>query len=325
MSHSTEIIHSSLIVPAPELAAVPMMGAVAAKFLQSAKPDVRKMGQEIEDERLALRASFEERGIQDPIPVTVYNAEGVEIAGIDCHPYRLKLMADRHNKVTAWDGRHRLEFANEDGGRNVPVRFVTESVGRSLLEASVIGRRHWTKGQRAWLGVCQHPAVCESTQGSGMAQRSDSVGTLKNADSIGVLTATKLAARIGVSADTVNQAVALYRAFYAPGHAASSPEAIEAAAKREKYEHLIWGGAGLGGILAGIAGGDATGGKPKAQTGFHHLDAPLSQLVRLSKAFTSWDTEERLKAQRLLTARVKADMTPEFRLALAEALAAADE
>ena len=184
-----------------------------------------------------------------------------------------------------------------------------------IIEASVIGRRHWTKGQRAWLGVCQHPQVCEAGEGR----------PSKNSDSIGVLNASTLGRRLGVSADTVDQAVALYRAFYAPGHAASSPEAIEAAAKREKYEHLIWGGAGLGGILAGIAGGDATGGKPKAQTGFHHLDAPLSQLVRLSKAFTSWDAEERLKAQRLLTARVKADMTPEFRLALAEALAAADE
>lgn len=315
MSHSTEIIHSSLIVPAPELAAVPMMGAVAAKFLQSAKPDVRKMGQEIEDERLALRASFEERGIQDPIPVTVYNAEGVEIVGIDCHPYRLKLMADRHNKVTAWDGRHRLEFANEDGGRNVPVRFVTESVGRSLLEASVIGRRHWTKGQRAWLGVCQHPAVCEVEEGR----------PAKNADSIGVLTAPKLAARIGVSADTVNQAVALYRAFYAPGHAASSPEAIEAAAKREKYEHLIWGGAGLGGILAGIAGGDATGGKPKGQTGFHSLDAPLRTLRSLSKKFKDWDAEEKAKAAVLMTKVIRGDgeepgWDAEFVLFLAEVI-----
>jgi len=236
---------------------------------------------------------------------------------------RLEVRGQRSGRWVAVDGRHRLEWLDDGYAPHstknqflkVPLIEVSEAEAMQIIEASVIGRRHWTKGQRAWLGVCQHPAVCEVEEGR----------PAKNADSIGVLTAPKLAARIGVSADTVNQAVALYRAFYAPGHAASSPEAIEAAAKREKYEHLIWGGAGLGGILAGIAGGDATGGKPKAQTGFHHLDAPLSQLVRLSKAFTSWDTEERLKAQRLLTARVKADMTPEFRLALAEALAAADE
>jgi len=307
---TVHLVRRELVSIDPRLAIVPMMVDVAAKFITSPKPEIKAQGVEMMAEHDALRSSLDELGIVEPIKAFRQGRRWVAV-----------------------DGRHRLEWLDDGYAPHstknqflkVPLIEVSEAEAMQIIEASVIGRRHWTKGQRAWLGVCQHPEVCEATQGSGMAQRSDSIGTLKNADSIGVFTATKLAARIGVSADTVNQAVALYRAFYAPGHAASSPEAIEAAAKREKYEHLIWGGAGLGGILAGIAGGDATGGKPKAQTGFHHLDAPLSQLVRLSKAFTSWDTEERLKAQRLLTARVKADMTPEFRLALAEALAAADE
>lgn len=302
-------VRRSLISIDPRLAIVPMMADVAAKFVGSAKPEVKQQGADLMAELHALRDSLDELGILEPIKA-----------------YR------EGRKWVAVDGRHRLEWLDDNseantessGNPKVPLIEVSKDEAAQIVEASVIGRRHWTKGQRAWLGVCQHPEVCASTQGSGMAQRSDSIGTL-NADSVGVLTATKLAARVGVSADTVNQAVALYRLFFAPGFAATSPEAIEAAAVREKYEHLIWGGAGLGGILAGIAGGNATGGKPKAQTGFHHLDKPLSELVRLSKAFTSWDTEERFKAQRLLTARVKADMTPEFRLVLAEALAAADE
>lgn len=307
-SMTVHLVRRELVSIDPRLAIVPMMVDVAAKFITSPKPEIKAQGVEMMAEHDALRGSLDELGIVEPIKAFRQGRRWVAVDG----RHRLEWLDDRAETA---------EFKNP----KVPLIEVSEAEAMQIIEASVIGRRHWTKGQRAWLGVCQHPAVCESTQGSGMAQRSDSVGTLKNADSIGVFTATKLAARIGVSADTVNQAVALYRAFYAPGQAASSPEAIEAAAKREKYEHLIWGGAGLGGILAGIAGGDATGGKPKAQTGFHHLDAPLSQLVRLSKAFTSWDTEERLKAQRLLTARVKADMTPEFRLVLAEALAAADE
>jgi len=297
---TVHLVRRELITIDPRLAIVPMMVDVAAKFITSPKPEIKAQGVEMMAEHDALRSSLDELGIVEPIKAFRQGRRWVAV-----------------------DGRHRLEWLDDGYAPHstknqflkVPLIEVSEAEAMQIIEASVIGRRHWTKGQRAWLGVCQHPAVCEVEEGR----------PAKNADSIGVLTAPKLAARIGVSADTVNQAVALYRAFYAPGHAASSPEAIEAAAKREKYEHLIWGGAGLGGILAGIAGGDATGGKPKAQTGFHHLDAPLSQLVRLSKAFTSWDTEERLKAQRLLTARVKADMTPEFRLALAEALAAADE
>jgi len=295
-------VRRSLISIDPRLAIVPMMVDVAAKFITSPKPEIKAQGVEMMAEHDALRSSLDDLGIVEPIKAFRQGRRWVAV-----------------------DGRHRLEWLDDGYAPHstknqflkVPLIEVSEAEAMQIIEASVIGRRHWTKGQRAWLGVCQHPEVCE-------VSREDTLKQFR-ADSIGTVTAPKLAARIGVSADTVNQAVALYRAFYAPGHAVSSPEAIEAAAKREKYEHLIWGGAGLGGILAGIAGGDATGGKPKAQTGFHHLDAPLSQLVRLSKAFTSWDTEERLKAQRLLTARVKADMTPEFRLALAEALAAADE
>lgn len=299
---TVHLVRRELITIDPRLAIVPMMVDVAAKFITSPKPEIKAQGVEMMAEHDALRSSLDELGIVEPIKAFRQGRRWVAV-----------------------DGRHRLEWlddratdnAEKDKWQNpkVPLIEVSEAEAMQVIEASVIGRRHWTKGQRAWLGVCQHPAVCEVEEGR----------PAKNADSIGVLTAPKLAERVGVSADTVNQAVKLYRAFYAPGKAPSSPEAIEAAAMREKYEHLIWGGAGLGGILAGIAGGNATGGKPKAQTGFHHLDKPLSELVRLSKAFTSWDSEERFKAQRLLTARVKADMTPEFRLVLAEALAAADE
>jgi ParB-like chromosome segregation protein Spo0J len=295
-------VRRDLVSIDPRLAIVPMMVDVAAKFITSPKPEVKAQGVELMAEHDALRSSLDELGIVEPIKA-----------------FR---QGDRWVLV---DGRHRLEWLDDAAGEHenpeVPLIEVSEAEAVQIIKASVIGRRHWTKGQRAWLGVCQHPQVCAVKAEDSLKQntaRTDSIGAE-------VLTAPALASRLGVSADTVSQAVALYRAFYAPGQAASSPEAIEAAARREKYEHLIWGGAGLGGILAGIAGGDATGGKPKAQTGFHHLDAPLSQLVRLSKAFTGWGAEERFKAQRLLTARVKADMTPEFRLALAEALAAADD
>lgn len=291
-------VRLSLVSIDPRLAVVPMMGSVADKFLASAKPEVKRVGQDLADETKALFSSLDELGILEPIKA-----------------YR------EGRRWVAVDGRHRLSWAYAKAQSKVPLIEVSKAEAMQIIEASVIGRRHWTKGQRAWLGVCQHPEVCAVKAEDSLKQntaRTDSIGAE-------VLTAPALAARVGVSADTVNQAVALYRRFHAPGFGPSSPEAIEAAACREKYEHLIWGGAGLGAILAGIAGGQSTEGKPKAETGFHHLDKPLAELSRLSKAFTGWDGEERAKAQRLLTARVKADMTPEFRLALAEAIAAADD
>lgn len=285
-------VRRSLISIDPRLEAVPMMGAVGSKFLGSAKPEVRKVGQELTDEAAALFASLEELGILEPIKA-----------------YR------RGRRWVTVDGRHRMAGSKQT---RIPLIEVSEEEAMQIIEGSVIGRRHWTKGQRAWLGVCQHPEVCDVEAKDSLKQvRSDSVGTVG-------LNATSLAKRLGVSADVVSQAVTLYRAFRAPGFPESSPEAIEAAACAESYEHLIWGGAGLGAILAGIAGGEKTVGQPKLPTGFHHLVKPLDELKRLSKAFVTWNDEERAKASRLLTLRVKEDMTPEFRLVLAEAIAAAD-
>jgi len=301
-THTVHQVRLSLISIAPALAVVPMIHEVAAKFAASAKPEVKKIGKELEGERTALHDSLEALGILEPIKA-----------------YR------EGRRWVAVDGRHRLEWAKKspkagktEAGTKVPLIEVTKQAAAEIIEASVIGRRHWTKGQRAWLGVLQHPEVCEAGE-----------GRPKNSDSIGVFNATTLALRLGVSADAVTQAVTLYRLFFAPGAKAGSPEAIEAAARKEKYEHLIWGGAGLGAVIAGIGGGEATVDKPKAATGFQHLDAPLASLTRLSKHFIQWTPEERVKAQTLIVARIRGnEETPgwpdEFRQALAEALVAAD-
>jgi hypothetical protein len=289
-------VRRDLVSIDPRLAIVPMMVDVAAKFITSPKPEVKAQGVELMAEHDALRSSLDELGIVEPIKAFRQGRRWVAV-----------------------DGRHRLEWVDDASAEHknpkVPLIEVSEAEALQIIEASVIGRRHWTKGQRAWLGVCQHPYVCEAGEGR----------PSKNSDSVGVLNASSLGRRLGVSADTVDHAIKLYRAFYAPGQAASSPEAIEAAARREKYEHLIWGGAGLGGILAGIAGGDATGGKPKAQTGFHSLDAPLRTLRSLSKKFKDWDSEEKAKAAILMTNVIRGNpeepgWDSEFVLFLAEVI-----
>jgi hypothetical protein len=298
MTHTVHLVRRSQVSIAPALACIPMMAEIAAKFAASPKPELKKIGLDLQAEHDALILSLDHLGIVEPIKA-----------------YR------EGRKWISVDGRHRLEWLDGKTSKRlkVPLIEISKADAEKIIEASVIGRRHWTKGQRAWLGVMQHPEVCEAAE-----------GRPKNSDSVGVsLTATSLASRLGVSADIVSQAVQLYRLFFAPGEKTGSPAAIEAAARKVKYEHRIWGGAGLGGVLAGIAGGDATGDKPKAPTGFHHLDAPLASLSRLGKVFMSWDPEERAKAQALIVARVRggegAEGWPdEFRQALAEALAAAD-
>lgn len=278
---------------AAELAAVPMMGNVLDHYRSN--PKTANLRDELNAERQGAHQSMDEIGIIDPLKVTL-SADGTG------------------GKV--WDGRHRLEWAMARGKDTVPVIHVSEEVGHKLMEASVIGRRHWTKGQRAYLGVICHPEVA-GVAGAGRPK--------KSADSIGISNATELASRLGVSADIIGQAVTLYKAFHAPGAKANSAEAIEAADLKAKYEMSIWAGAGLGAVIAGLGGGIATGGKNRNESGWASLDKPLGTMTRLGKEFDKWDEEQRGKALRLMTTRFKTDFTPAFRLALSEALAAADD
>jgi hypothetical protein len=283
-----------MITISPALASVPMLGDVAASLLTQASTQAKAAGQAMADEKTALWSSLDREGILEPLKV---------------HHTGL-------GQYMLHDGRHRFEWAKARGMETVPVMEITEAQGVAIAEATVVGRRHWTKGQRAYLGLLLHPEVAQAKRGGDQYQ-TDSVGL--------VLDSPTLAARLGVSADTVLQAAELYRTFFAPGFKAGSPEAIQAAALKAKYELSIWAGAGLGAVLAGIAGGQSTAGQAKAATGFQHLDAPLASLTRLSKAFTGWDGEERAKALRLMTGRFRDDFTPEFRLALSEALSAAED
>lgn len=271
---------------------VPMLGQVAKRLLGDKSASAKQVGKDLDAEVAALWASLDREGILEPI----------------------KAHKDDKGRWIIDDGRHRFEWALARGKGEVPVAEVTPEQGQALIEATVIGRRHWTKGQRAYLGVLLHPEV------AGVAP-----GRPKITDSVGNLNATDLAERLGVSVDTVQQAVELYRTFHAPGVPKSSPEAIEAADLKDRYEMSIWAGAGLGAVLAGIAGGLSTGGKNRPESGFHSLDKPLATLGRLSGLFTKWDEAERSKALRLMTTRLRESTSPEFRLALSEALAAAAE
>lgn len=268
---------------------VPMIGAVAKRLLGDRSPSAKQVGKDLDAERAALWASLEREGILEP----------------------LKAHKDAQGRWIIDDGRHRYEWALATGKATVPVVEVTEQQGQALIEATVIGRRHWTKGQRAYLGVLLHPEVS-----SNAAHRPEKVHSVN-------LSMDDMAERLGVSVGLVHQAVELYRAFHAPGAKPGSPEAIEAADLKDRYEMSIWAGAGLGAVIAGIAGGQSTGGKARPESGFHSLDKPLATLGRLSGLFAKWDEVERGKALRLMTSRLKESTSPEFRLALSEALAAA--
>lgn len=275
----------------PALNVVPMVSSVAAQLMGSTTADGRAAGAEISAERDAFFASLDEQGILED----------------------LKGHEEDDGTLLVDDGRHRLEWAIARGETHVPFKQLTREQGEALAEATVIGRRHWTKGQRAYLGVLLHPEVATG----------EKRGQHKKGKPETLLTANDLAERLGVSADVVLQAVKLYTLFHAPGAKKGSAEEIEAADLKAKFEVSIWAGAGLGGVLAGIGGGISTKDKPKPASSFHGLEKPLATLSTLSKSWSKWDEAERSKAKKLITTRLK-ELDGDFRLALSEALAAAE-
>jgi hypothetical protein len=276
-------VHPKRLRFAETLAAVPMLGSIAEHYATAPKADLRAEAAEINAAKAALWSTLDENGIQDAIPVTWMAEKGTQ-----------------RRYLQAWDGRHRTEWALAREIKSIPVHHVTEAEGRALLESTVVGRRHWTKGQLAWLAVNLHPSVAGNTKGR--PGKSDSVG----------ISATDLGSRFGVSADLIGQAVEIFRTF------------AEAPSLRAKYEPGIWLGHGLGAVLAGIPGGEITAGKTKPASGFRSLAVPLASLNRLALDFTKWNEAEKSAARDVLTTWLKA--LPEgFRLTLTEAVACSAE
>lgn len=100
------------------------------------------------------------------------------------------------------DGRHRHAGGIEAGIEKFPAIVVKESDVLPLALATVVGRRHMTKSQRAWLAVLMHPEVASDDRKPGRPSKSLIKKGIKNED---------LAVRVGVSLSLIESAVKLYR------------------------------------------------------------------------------------------------------------------
>jgi hypothetical protein len=271
----------------PALAGVPLMTALAERLAQSPKAEVRAEGADLATEWRAFSENVKENGVLEPIKVTLFRGNA-EVQYLAC------------------DGRHRLCAAKVHHLASVPVEVVTEKQARKIIEATVIARRNWTQGMKAYFAVIMHPEIVHHA-----AQR-------EKAGQPSALNAEGLAAQYGLGLRTLEQAMQLYRTFHAaPG--ADEAAKIEAEALREQYEPSLWAGHGLGGVIAGIEGGRSTKGAKKI-IGFQGLTAPFGTISRFSKQFTKWDDAERQKARTLTERWLANEVHPEFRLMLAEAI-----
>lgn len=217
--------HPAELIPHPMLERMATKWDVLDHLTKAKRPDHAETLAEVRGEWAAFVADVKERGIIVPIKVALIKA-----------------------KLTIVDGRHRCKAALEAGLKQVPIERVPEDQALALMESTMIGRQHLTKGQRAYAAVVLHPEVAtEGDKREGGNRKVQSPRT-----ECGVIEAPQLAAKFGVSLRLIEQAGQLYR------------ELDASKTLRAKHEWRVFAGFGLGAILAGLAGDESTSGKPRA-------------------------------------------------------------
>ena len=211
--------HPAELIPHPMLERMATKWDVLDHLTKAKRPDHAETLAEVRGEWAAFVADVKERGIIVPIKVALIKA-----------------------KLTIVDGRHRCKAALEAGLKQVPIERVPEDQALALMESTMIGRQHLTKGQRAYAAIVLHPEV--ATEGD----KREKAGKAEPS----ALSAEGLATKFGVSARLIEQACQLYR------------ELDASKTLRAKHEWRVFAGFGLGAILAGLAGDESTTGKPRA-------------------------------------------------------------
>jgi hypothetical protein len=171
------------------------------------------------------------------------------------------------------DGRHRLSAAQTLKLTAVPGTLVSEEEAVKIIQGTVIARRSWTKGMKAYFGVLMHPEVVGTK--AGRPRNSDKIGI----SSDNPITRAELARRCGCSADTIDQACEIF------AHCEKSKKI------REGFEWRVFTGSmGLGGILAGI-GAQLAGEEEESLNGRGRPETPWKHLCN------GWDKAGRYLAQ----------------------------
>ena len=214
--------HPAELIPHPMLERMATKWDVLDHLTKAKRPDHAETLAEVRGEWAAFVADVKERGIIVPIKVALIKA-----------------------KLTIVDGRHRCKAALEAGLKQVPIERVPEDQALALMESTMIGRQHLTKGQRAYAAVVLHPEVAIEPSQGGRPTKTPAL-------SAGVSDMPTLSAKFGVSLRLIEQACQLYR------------ELDASKTLRAKHEWRVFAGFGLGAILAGLAGDESTTGKPRA-------------------------------------------------------------
>lgn len=225
----------------PALASIPMPSQVL-EFLEAKKDADR--ASELAADLAAFRAGVDAAGIIEPLKV------------VPCPP----LLSGEDDGVRWWvvDGRTRLDAAPEN--EEIPFVEVDPAAIGAIIEATITGRRNWTKTQKAFLAVDRTPELHADRHG----QRTDLATSVKN---------TEVAERYGISLALLEKAIAFYRRY---------------AGKKtlETVRLQVMAGMSFAEINSGTGGRDATKDQPKAGL---PVDRAATGLLRWGKTLAGAD------------------------------------
>jgi hypothetical protein len=128
------------------------------------------------------------------------------VDSLQAHGYLRKVLIDEHDQIV--DGRHLTRAARALGHKEVPTELVPEDQIEGVILATLLGRRHYTKGALAYLSL---PLLEEAVR-QGAIRRKENLKKGKSSD--GLLnrpsgdgrSTDSIADRIGVSGPLLEQA-----------------------------------------------------------------------------------------------------------------------
>jgi hypothetical protein len=235
----------------------------------------------------AFRASVARDGVLEPLKVQCVGPDEYEIL----------------------DGRERYAAAVHAGLEQAPCLEV-DTPQEALLHATVVGRRHWTKGMKAWLAVKMCPGLAFLDHGG--TRRGKQADQVHSVNLIWE-TCSLAAEATGVSTGLMNQACQLYAELYKPDGTAKPAAAL--------IEPKVWLGHGLGTMLSGAGGQAATKDQARRPSGFYSAQPLFKSLASRCRDFDAWPAEQQAHLQ--AEAEELASALPAaLRAVLAKALAA---
>lgn len=231
------------------------------------------------DEFVAFVEDIRVRGVQEPVKV------------------------DSENRII--DGRHRYWASKQIGLRELPVVIVPQGEVVSTVVQSLLQRRHYSKGARAYMIVPFFKDAFEEAR----ARHRAFLASGGKAKVPFEETVAGFAAKLGISDKLLTQAQKLHNLF------TEKPEL------KKQFEASIFDPdkpAGLGGILAGISGKDATDGNARNERsgGVMLLFGEAFDTLRnRAKAWAKFDTDQQLALFPKIRTAVAA-MPPDLRARL---------